>query len=184
MAEPFKRTQSNGKGVTATFRRRSSITLERIEDLFAQASCVQDVQQESVRGVCQERGIDLQRRLGRGRAALYGRYLRHCLDDNVLSEQENADLKHLCEILLLSADEVMAVHDAVFSQHRVPAGEFIGRSNDSLESAINDAIAKATLPIPRLHWFEVLETAGYVESGAASGWHVIVRGGLRAEEAR
>jgi flavin-binding protein dodecin len=249
MAEPFKRTQSNGKGVTATFRRRSSITLERIEDLFAQASCVQDVQHESVQGVCQERGIDLQRRLGRGRAALYGRYLKHCLDDNELSEQENADLKHLREILLLSLDEVMAVHDAVaveiygeavqevladfqldadeaeflqrlrvdldlpedradrifrsqeadarsrainqassrdavFSQHRVPAGEFIGRSKDSLESAINDAIAKATLAIPRLHWFEVLETAGYVESGAVSGWHVIVRGGLRAEEAR
>lgn len=223
--------------------------MEKIEDLFAQASCVQDVQLESVQDVCQERGIDLQRRLGRGRTALYGRYLKHCLDDDVLSERENADLTHLRDVLLLSPAEVLTVHDAIaieiygeavhevladlqldadeaeflqrlridldlpedradrifrsqeadariraitqassrdalFSQHRVPAGQFIGRSNDSLENAINDVIAKATLAIPRLHWFEVLETAGYVESGAVSGWHVVVRGGLRAEDLR
>jgi hypothetical protein len=103
MAEPFNRSQSNGKGVTATFRRRGSITLERIEDLFASAGCVQEVEHEIIQGICQERGIDLERSLARGRAALYSRYLKYCLDDNVLSEQESEDLKHLRDVLLLSA---------------------------------------------------------------------------------
>jgi flavin-binding protein dodecin len=247
MAEPFNRSQSNGKGVTATFRRRSSITLERIEDLFASAGCVQEVEHEIIQGICQERGIDLERSLARGRAALYSRYLKYCLEDNVLSEQESEDLKHLRDVLLLSAKEVMAVHDTVaievygeavhevladfqldddeaqflrrlredlqlpedradqifrtesaaarsravshassrdpiFTKHRVSAGEFTGRSNDSLEAAINDAIEKATMAVPRLHWFEVTETAGYIENGAASGWHVSVRAGIRTEE--
>jgi flavin-binding protein dodecin len=249
MAEPFNRTGSNGKGVTASFRRRSSITLETIEDLFARAACVQDVRHETVQSVCQERGVDLQRSLARGRAALYGRYLRHCLDDNVLSAEENGDLIHLREILLLSPDEVMDVHDAVavevygeavnevladfrldddeaeflrrlrgdlhlpedradqifrtaaadaqgraiseassrdpvFTNHRVAAGEFTGRSAESLEGAINDALAKASLGIPSLHWFEVIQTAGYVENGIVSGWHASLRAGIRTDEAR
>jgi len=249
MAEPFNRSQSTDKGVAATFRRRSSITLELVEDLFARASSLRDVKSGKVDDICHARGIELRRSLAHGRAELYRRYLKYCLDDNVLSEHESADLTHLRGVLQLSPDETMAVHDSVaievygeavqevladfqldddearflerlradlhlpeeradqifrtesaearqrafsvassrdtaFSKHRVAAGEFTGRSVESLEAAINDAIAKATLAIPGLYWFEVSETLGYVEDGSVSGWHVTIRAGIRTEELR
>ena len=40
------------------------------------------------------------------------------------------------------------------------------------------------MAVPRLHWFEVTETAGYIENGEVSGWHVSVRAGIRMEELR
>jgi hypothetical protein len=229
-------------------RRRGSVTLEGIEDLLAQAASVREVTQPMISKLCEERRVDLSNRLVRGRKRLYGRYLRHCFEDKVLSEEERADLAHLRSLLRLSAADLAAVHDEVaievygeavqevledfqldddeaeflrglreqlglteeraeriyrdgsgeartralsqaesrdrqFIEHRAVAGEFTGRSDATLESAIDDALTKAALAIPRLHWFEVTELAGYVADGKAKSWHVTLRAGIRKDEA-
>ncbi|MBW2233150.1 MAG: dodecin domain-containing protein [Deltaproteobacteria bacterium] len=68
--------------------------------------------------------------------------------------------------------------DRQFIEHHAPAGEFTGRSDEMLEGAIEDALAKAALAIPQLHWFEVTELAGYVSDGKTSSWHVTLRAGI------
>jgi flavin-binding protein dodecin len=246
MATPFERSESHKPGI-AVLRRRTSITLEGIEDMLAEASCVRDVTPVMISQLCEQRRIDLANRLVRGRRQLYRRYLHHCFEDKVLSEDERADLAHLRALLHLAPADLRAIHDDVavevygeavnevledfrldddeaeflrglreqlgltnekadrilqegssaarnralsqaesrdrqFIEHRAPAGEFTGRSVGSLESAIADALTKAALAIPSLHWFEVSHIAGYVGEGKTESWHVTVSAGIRGEE--
>jgi hypothetical protein len=242
MATPYERAESTNHR-RAVLRRRGSITLEGIEDLLAQATSVREVTATMIGKLCEERRVDLSNRLVRGRKQLYLRYLRHCFEDKVLSEEEQADLAHLRSLLHLSAADLAAIHDEVaievygeavhevledfrldqdeadflrnlrdqlglaaekaeriyqdgssearrralsqagsrdqqFVEHHAEAGRFTGRSDESLESAIEDALAKAALGIPSLHWFEVVEIAGYVTNGKAGSWHVTLRAGI------
>jgi flavin-binding protein dodecin len=189
-------------------------------------------------------GVDLARRFVSDRKHLYRRYLAYCLEDRVLSAEENAELEHLAKLLHLGAGELAAVHDEVahevygravrevledlkispqedaflrrlrgdlqlseteaeqmlersretardaalreasaidpeFAAQRAPAGAFIGRSEASFEAAVADALSKAQVAIPNLHWFEVTNVSGYVGEGGPSSWHVTVRGGIK-----
>lgn len=127
---------------------------------------------------------------------VYGEAVTEVLDDFKLDEEEAAFLSSLQKNLGLS--EVQAdrlnregssmAHDRAMSQaasrddqftlHRKPAGEFAGCSETSLEAAIEDALAKAELAVPGLHWFEVGEISGYVDQGKTKSWHVTLRAGL------
>jgi flavin-binding protein dodecin len=247
MAGPFQRAQESQGRSSQLLGRRSSMTLEAIEDLLAEAACVRDVTSAAVSDLCTARKIDLRNRLHRGRRQLYHRYLKHCFEDRVLSPEEIDELSHLRDLLHLDAADLSAVQDAVavevygeaveevladfrldddeaaflrdlteslhlsedtakriygegagrardrvlrdagtrdrqFLEHRVPAGEFTGRSDASLERAIDDALTKASLAIPSLHWFEVTHIAGYVEDGRANGWHATLKAGIRSDE--
>jgi flavin-binding protein dodecin len=68
--------------------------------------------------------------------------------------------------------------DHLFLKHRAPAGDFTGRSSTTIEEAVAEALGKATVAIPSLHWFELTHIAGYVERGQTKGWHVILRAGV------
>ena len=72
--------------------------------------------------------------------------------------------------------------DAFFLTHRPPAGDFTGRSTTTLEDAVTDALTKASVIVPDLHWFELTQIAGYVAEGRPKSWHVTVRAGLEPEE--
>ena len=90
------------------------------------------------------------------------------------------DLEPTRTVMKVLSDAGM--RDRQFLKHRVAAGEFTGRSDSSLEKAIDDALAKASLAIPSLHWFEVSQIAGYVEEGRSSGWHVTLKAGIRSDD--
>ena len=70
--------------------------------------------------------------------------------------------------------------DPEFSVERASAGDFVGRSEESLELAISDALSRARLAIPRLHWFEVQNISGYVDDEGPKSWHVTVRAGIKS----
>ncbi|MBT8427830.1 MAG: dodecin family protein [Erythrobacter sp.] len=209
------------------------------------ATCdrLRDVSVQAVDAVCDSQGVELERRYASDRKHLYRRYLAYCLEDKALSEEENAELEHLRELLHLSPAELATVHDEVaedvygkaiqevlanlkispeedaflrrlrgelhlseavatdllergrrkvldvalreaatvdpeFAEHRVPAGDFVGRSDKSFEDAVADALTRATVAIPSLHWFEVANISGYVGDGKPKAWHVTVRGGI------
>lgn len=128
---------------------------------------------------------------------VYGEAVEEVLADFQLDDAEAAFLARLREQLSLPETEAERIYgdrassvrrramseasrqDHQFIEHRPPAGEFIGRSEGSLEDAIGDALAKAQLAVPQLHWFEVTELAGYVTEGKPRSWHVTLRAGIR-----
>ncbi len=243
MAGPFRALPSRG-GLGRAIRSKRAAAFEAIENLLANADSVFTIRHENIAEICNVIGIDLPRKFASERKDLYRRYVLYCLDDRAISEQENAELTHLCKLLYLDDQDAAAVHDEVaeevygkaiqdvladleidaeeeaflrrlrgelrvsdtlaaklrargenrardmalsrasspdedFSAHRVPSGQFTGRSDVSLEAAISDALAKAQIAIPRIYWFEVKEIAGYVGEGKPSGWHVSVACGIK-----
>ncbi len=107
-------------------------------------------------------------------------FLRRLQDELHVSEKDATDLRNRGQIRArdLALSRASAPDDD-FSAHRVASGEFTGRSEDSFEAAVADALQKALIAIPRLHWFEVVQMAGYVGDGKPKGWHVTVRCGIQ-----
>jgi flavin-binding protein dodecin len=212
--------------------------------MLASSQAIRDVRAEDVRDVCATTAVDLKRKFMGDRKDLYRRYLAHCLDDKVITEEENADLQHLAALLHLDDQDIAPIHEELaqevygkaiqevledmrldpdeeaflrrlrgdlkisdevakrlyergesqarsraFSKasggdeerigFRAPAGEFNGRSTNSLEAAVTDALTKATVAVPKLHWFELTHISGYVENGEPESWHVTVRAGIK-----
>ena len=131
---------------------------------------------------------------------VYGEAVNEVLEDFKLDEQETVFLRSLQKNLGLS--EVQAdrlnregssmAHDRAMSQaasrddqftlHRKPAGEFVGHSDESLEAAIKDGLAKAELAVPGLHWFELGEISGYVDQGQPKSWHITLQAGINMNQ--
>ena len=59
--------------------------------------------------------------------------------------------------------------------------ELTGSSATGIEDAVNTAIAKASKSMRNIHWFEVLETRGFVENGAVGYWQVTIKLGFTLE---
>lgn len=59
--------------------------------------------------------------------------------------------------------------------------ELTGSSKTSVEDAVRVAIAKAAESLRNIHWFEVVETRGYVEEGKIARWQVTVKVGFTLE---
>ena len=232
MAEPF-RIAAAKEGLGRTLRSKRTVTFEAIEGLLANCQRLRDVTVQAVDTVCDDHGVALERRFASDRKHLYRRYLAFCLEDKVLTEEENADLEHLRALLHLQIHDVEAIHDEVarevygkavaevladlevspeedaflrrlrgelhlseavtadllergrrsvmstalreastpdqeFSGHRAPAGEFTGRSEESFEAAVADALAKAKRAIPSLHWFGMARLAFASASATAA----------------
>jgi flavin-binding protein dodecin len=244
MADPFRSAPAAATGLGRVLRSKRVTTFEALEDLLACSEKIRAVRAEDVRAVCAAAAVDLKRKFLGDRKDLYRRYLAHCLDDKVLTEEESADLQHLADLLHLDDREIAPVHeelaqevygmairevledlrldrdeeaflrrlrgelhisdevaqrlyergeteardrayskaaagDKEFVQFRPPAGDFTGRSTSSLEMAVADALTKATVAVPKLHWFELTNISGYVENGKPESWHVTVRAGLK-----
>ena len=115
MAEPFQRRSAGGEGFFSRLfgGGAKGNTMREVEQLLAQAERVGDVTPERVSQVAAAHGVDLGTQLRKPRRMLYRRFLKHCLTDNALSEQENADLAHLRSILKLQNEDAVQVHDAV-----------------------------------------------------------------------
>ncbi len=59
--------------------------------------------------------------------------------------------------------------------------ELVGSSETSTDDAIRRAVAKASLTIRHLRWFEVLETRGHVEGGQVKHFQVTLKAGFTLE---
>jgi len=60
--------------------------------------------------------------------------------------------------------------------------ELVGSSSDSMEGAVENAVARAAETLRNLRWFEVLETRGYIDGHQVSYWQVRVRIGFTLDE--
>ena len=59
--------------------------------------------------------------------------------------------------------------------------ELTGSSSNSIEDAINNALAKANETVRNIHWFNVVETRGHVSDGKVAHWQVTIKAGFTLE---
>ena len=60
--------------------------------------------------------------------------------------------------------------------------QLAGSSPNSIEDAIQSAIAKASKSLHHLRWFEVLETRGQVENGRVAHYQVVIKVGFTLDD--
>ncbi|NPV56498.1 MAG: dodecin domain-containing protein [Anaerolineae bacterium] len=60
--------------------------------------------------------------------------------------------------------------------------ELTGTSANSIEEAVDNALAKASQSIRNLSWFEVVETRGRVEGSQVGLWQVTIKVGFPVED--
>jgi dodecin len=60
--------------------------------------------------------------------------------------------------------------------------ELAGSSEQSIEDAIQKAIARASKTVREMKWFEVVQTRGHIEGGKVRHYQVLLRVGFTLEE--
>ena len=60
--------------------------------------------------------------------------------------------------------------------------ELTGTSTESMEDAVQNAVAKAAKTVRNMRWFEVVETRGALRDGAVSEWQVTIKIGFALED--
>ncbi|MGM0577518.1 MAG: dodecin [Myxococcota bacterium] len=68
------------------------------------------------------------------------------------------------------------------SGHNYKITEIVGSSDESLEDAINGAVARASKTLENLRWFEVSEIRGHVVDGGVGHYQVTLRIGFTLED--
>jgi flavin-binding protein dodecin len=68
------------------------------------------------------------------------------------------------------------------SEHTYKHIELTGSSAESSDQAIQNAIAKASTSVKHMHWFQVIDTRGYVEGDGVKYWQVTIKIGFRIED--
>jgi len=56
--------------------------------------------------------------------------------------------------------------------------ELVGTSPESIEKAVENALARAATTLRNLRWFEVVETRGHIQDGRIDHWQVTIKAGF------
>jgi len=67
------------------------------------------------------------------------------------------------------------------SDHVYKKVEIVGSSPNSIEDAIEKALAEASHSIKHMEWFEVVETRGHIVNGQVGHYQVVLKVGFRIE---
>ncbi|RMH96452.1 MAG: dodecin domain-containing protein [Calditrichaeota bacterium] len=68
------------------------------------------------------------------------------------------------------------------AEHIYKVIELVGTSHNSLEEAVQNAIARAAQTIHNMRWFEVVETRGNIEGDHVGHWQVKLKIGFTLDE--
>jgi len=68
------------------------------------------------------------------------------------------------------------------SDHVYKKIELVGSSPESIEAAVENALARAKKTIRNMRWLEVMETRGHIEHGKIDHWQVAVKVGFTLED--
>jgi hypothetical protein len=68
------------------------------------------------------------------------------------------------------------------SEHVYKKLELVGSSKQSMEDAVQNAIARASKTIRNMRWFEVCETRGHIVDNRIDHWQVTVKIGFTLDE--
>lgn len=67
------------------------------------------------------------------------------------------------------------------SDHVYKSIELTGSSTESIENAVETALAKARKTVHNMRWFEILSTRGHIDDGEIAHWQVTVKIGFTLE---
>ncbi|WP_309372005.1 dodecin [Nitrosomonas sp.] len=70
----------------------------------------------------------------------------------------------------------------MMSDHIYKIMELTGSSSTSMQSAIENAVARASKTVRDMRWFEVIETRGHIEQGTIKHWQVTIKVGFTLNE--
>ena len=90
--------------------------------------------------------------------------------------------KRTIRLLSSSAFAPAFLLEIALSNHVYKHIELTGSSATSIEDAVSTAIAKASLTLRNIHWFEVVETRGHVENCKVAHWQVTIKVGFTLED--
>ena len=68
------------------------------------------------------------------------------------------------------------------TNHVYRVTEIVGTSPDSIDTAIRNAISRATATLRHVDWFEVVSVRGKVENGGVAHFQVTLKVGFRLED--
>lgn len=68
------------------------------------------------------------------------------------------------------------------SQHTYRVTEIVGTSQDSVQDAIRNGVARAAQTLRNLDWFEATEIRGHIVDGAVEHFQVTMKVGFRLED--
>jgi dodecin len=68
------------------------------------------------------------------------------------------------------------------SDHVYKKIELVGSSPQSIEAAVENALARAKKTIRNMRWLEVMETRGHIENDKIDHWQVAVKVGFTLED--
>jgi flavin-binding protein dodecin len=68
------------------------------------------------------------------------------------------------------------------NEHVYKIIELTGTSSQSVEGAIQNAIARAAQTVRQMRWFQVTETRGSIENNKIAHWQVTVKIGFTLED--
>lgn len=68
------------------------------------------------------------------------------------------------------------------SNHVYKKIELVGSSPESIEAAIENALARAAKTVHNMRWFEVVETRGHIEEGRVAHYQVTLRVGFTLDD--
>ncbi|HEV7440283.1 MAG TPA: dodecin [Methylobacterium sp.] len=69
------------------------------------------------------------------------------------------------------------------SEHIYKVIELVGSSPNSIEDAVQAAVARASQTVRNLRWFEILETRGQIADGKVQHYQVTLKVGFTMDEA-
>jgi hypothetical protein len=70
----------------------------------------------------------------------------------------------------------------LMDEHIYKQVELTGSSKTSVEDAVQNAITKAGKTLHNVHWFQVVETRGYIENNKIDYWQVTIKLGFRLDD--
>ena len=68
------------------------------------------------------------------------------------------------------------------SDHVYKHIELTGSSKTGIQDAVETALSRASQTLRGMHWFEVIDTRGYIEDGKVAYWQVTIKVGFTLEE--
>jgi flavin-binding protein dodecin len=130
---------------------------------------------------------------------VYGSAVDRVLEDQVLDPDEEQFLEQLRAELAIPDDIAnsllaegiqrarqrffshTAARSSVFLTSQEAPLQLVGASSESIQAAVDDALAQACRAVPRLHWIEVSKIRGEVIEGRVKEWQVELKAWLDPE---
>jgi len=60
--------------------------------------------------------------------------------------------------------------------------ELTGSSKNSVEEAVQNAVAKANQSVRNMRWFQMVDLRGHIDNGIVSHWQVTIKIGFTLED--